>query len=156
MSDRVLQFRVWLAKIQTIFSTNIALPKYCFKRKIRGSSNSFKQCLAKPDWMMSALFLAKTYLALENKPLAIKHLELTKKLASNMMTPFMKRMIYSLNWVINHGLFWVKGFCLWAKSSNYMKNFWGFSVVSGATMCSRVLGLVRDILFFATFSIYIW
>ena len=34
-----------------------------------------------------------------------------------------------------------------------MKNFWGsFSVVSGATMCSRVLGLVRDILFFATFG----
>ena len=36
---------------------------------------------------------------------------------------------------------------------SYMKKFWGsFSVVSGATMCSRVLGLIRDILFFATFG----
>ena len=42
----------------------------------------FEECLFfRPDWMMSALFLSKVYLALGNTELAIKNLKITKRLA---------------------------------------------------------------------------
>jgi predicted Zn-dependent protease len=84
MSDRVLQFRQKVSENPNNFLYKYSLAQVLFEKgKFEEAVTLFEQCLAaKPDWMMSALFLAKTYLALENKPLAIKHLELTKKLAS--------------------------------------------------------------------------
>ena len=84
MSDRVLQFRQKVSENPNNFLYKYSLANLLFeKRNFDEAVILFEQCLeAKPDWMMAALFLAKTYLALENKHLAIKYLELTKSLAA--------------------------------------------------------------------------
>ena len=83
MSDRLLQFRHKVSENPDNCLYKYSLAQLLFEKgKFEEAVNLFEQCLAaKPEWMMSALFLAKTHLALEHKQLAVKYLELTKKLA---------------------------------------------------------------------------
>lgn len=84
MSDRLLQFRHKVSENPDNFLYKYSLAQLLFEKgKFEEAVNLFEHCLAaKPEWMMASLFLAKTHLALGNKDLAIKYLELTKKLAA--------------------------------------------------------------------------
>jgi tetratricopeptide (TPR) repeat protein len=83
MSDRISHFR---QKIKE--NPANSLFKFSLAQLLHESGDNeeaailFEQCLSdKPNWMMSALFLGKVNIALNNKEQAVKYLQVTKDLA---------------------------------------------------------------------------
>lgn len=83
MSDRILHFR---QKIKA--NPSNSLYKFSLAQVLheRGDNEEaaclFEQCLIeKPNWMMSALFLGKVHIALDNKEKAVRYLQVTRDLA---------------------------------------------------------------------------
>ena len=84
MLDRILHFRRKIDEFPDNPLYKYSLGQELFEQgQNKEAACLFEDCLlAKPDWMMPALFLSKAYLALGNTELAIKNLHITRKLAT--------------------------------------------------------------------------
>ena len=85
MTDKIsaLQEKLRLNPAQVFHRYSLA-QAYYEGNQLKLACAEFEECLkAKPDWMMAALFLGKSYLEDENKEKAQEYLELALSLAKN-------------------------------------------------------------------------
>ena len=85
MTDKIsaLQEKLRLNPAQVFHRYSLA-QAYYEGNQLKLACAEFEECLkVKPDWMMAALFLGKSYLEDENKEKAQEYLELALSLAKN-------------------------------------------------------------------------